>query len=230
MTTRWTLVGKAVSSGDTDSPNNALGDLFGIYWQPLYRFVRRTGKSAQDAEDLVQGFFERLMVGDGLRLADPERGCFRSFLLSAMKNHMANQWRRDHSQKRGGFTQHMSLDWEDAETGLKLNAKDTRSPDKWYDREWAVALLDKVLNDMEQEEEGFTKWKPFLSMNGGQTSYAELAREEGMGEGAVRVAVHRLRKRYRVRMRKEIAGTLEEDSMVDQEMQVLLSALSDDFS
>ena len=229
MTTRWTLVGEAMSGDDVESAPNALNELFGIYWQPLYRFVRRSGKRAEDAEDLVQGFFEQLMGSDGLRLADRERGRFRTFLLSAMKNYMANQWRRSHSQKRGGFSQHMSLDWEDAETGLKLDVEDTRSPDKWYDREWAMALLDKVLNNMEQEEEGFAKWKPFLSVSGDQISYADLAKQEGMSEGAVRVAVHRLRKRYKQRMRDEIAGTLEEDSMVDEEMQLLISALSDDF-
>ena len=230
MTTRWTLVGEAVSGGDEESAQRALGDLFRIYWQPLYRFLRRNGKNVEDAEDLVQGFFEKLVTGDGLRLADPDRGCFRSFLLSAMKNYMANQWRRDHSQKRGGRSPHLSLDWQDAETGLTLDVGDPRSPDKLYDREWAMALLDKVLCDMEQEEEGFAKWRPFLSMSGEQVSYAELARQEGMSEGAVRVAVHRLRKRYKQRMRDEIAGTLEDRSRVDEEMQLLISALSEDFS
>ena len=229
MTTRWTLVGEAVNGGDEESAHRALGDLFRIYWQPLYRYLRRNGKSVEDAEDLVQGFFERLMTGDGLRLADRERGCFRSFLLSAMKHYMANQWRRDHAQKRGGLSQHLSIDWQDAETGLTLDVEDARSPDKLYDREWAMALLDKVLHDMEQEEEGFSKWKPFLSVSGEPVSYADLARREGMSEGAVRVAVHRLRKRYRTRMRDEIAGTLEDRSRVDEEMHLLIAALSEDF-
>ena len=230
MTTRWTLVGQAVNAGDKDSAHQALGDLFRIYWQPLYRYLRRNGKSVQDAEDLVQGFFEQLLTRDGLRLVDRDRGCFRSFLLSAMKHYMANQWRRDHAKKRGGQSQHLSLDWEDAETGLTLDVGDERSPDKLYDREWAMALLEKVLRDMEREEEGFAKWKPFLSMNGERVSYADLARQEGMSEGAVRVAVHRLRKRYKQRMREEIAGTLEDRSRVDEEMQFLISALSGDFS
>lgn len=228
LTTRWTLVGKAVASGDTEA-RKALDDLFRIYWKPLYRYVRRTGKSAEDAEDLVQGFFGLLVTGDGLRLADRERGRFRAFLLAGMKNFMASEWRREHRQKRGGFAAHLSLDWQDAETGLKLEVEDTRSPDRLFDKEWAMALLEKVLNDLEREEPDFARWKPFLSMSRERLPCADMAQQLGMSEGAVRVAVHRLRKRYRERVRGEIAGTLTEASMVDDEMRALFSALNEDF-
>ena len=229
LTTRWTLVGKAVGGGGTEA-RRALDDLFRIYWKPLYRYVRRTGKSPEDAEDLVQGFFGLLVSGDGLRLADRERGRFRAFLLVAMKNFVASEWRREHRQKRGGFAAHLSLDWQDAETGLKLEAADIRSPDRLFDKEWAMALLAKVLDDLEREEPEFARWKPFLSMSRERLPCADMARQFGMSEGAVRVAVHRLRKRYRERVRGEIAGTLTEASMVDAEMHALFSALTEDFS
>jgi len=225
LTTRWTLVGKAVGARDTEA-REALGDLFLIYWKPLYRYIRRTGRSVEDAEDLLQGFFEHLVAGEGLRLADPDRGRFRAFLLAALKNFMASEWRREHRQKRGGFARHLSLDWKDAETGLQLEAEDLRSPDRLYDREWAMALLDKVLDDLEREEPEFSRWKPYLSLSRERLPYAEIARSFDMSEGAVRVAVHRLRKRYRERLREEIAGTLTEASMVEDEMRALFAALT----
>lgn len=208
LTTRWTLVGKAVGSGDTEA-RKAMDDLFRIYWKPLYRYVRRMGKSPEDAEDLVQGFFGLIVKGDGLRLADRERGRFRAFLLAGMKNFMVSEWRGEHRQKQGGFAAHLSLDLQDAETGLKLEVQDTRSPDRLFDKEWAMALLEKVINDLEREEPDFARWNPFLSMNSERLPCAHMVQQLGMSEGAVRVAVHRLRKRYRERVRGEIAGTLE---------------------
>lgn len=169
-----------------------------------------------------------MLEGEGLRLADRHRGRFRTFLLGALKNYMINAWRHGHREKRGGFARHISLDWRDAESGCMMEVEDGRSPDRLYDREWAMALLDKVLEDMEREESGFAQWKPFLSLSRERLSYAKLAEEFGMSEGAARVAVHRLRKRYRKRVRLEIAGSLEDSSMVDEEMKVLFSALTDD--
>ena len=229
LTTRWTLVGRAGGPEQVES-RQALGDLFGIYWKPLYRYVRRTGESPEDTEDLVQGFFEHLVAGDGLRLADPDRGRFRAFLLGALKNFMAGEWRREHRLKRGGFATHLSFDWQDAETGLGLEAEDHRSPDRWFDREWALALLNKVLDDLQREEPDFASWKPFLSLSSDRISYAEAAEKLGMSEGAARVAVHRLRKRYRQRVRQEIADTLTEPSMVEDEMAALFATLTEDFS
>jgi RNA polymerase sigma factor (sigma-70 family) len=223
-TTRWSIVGAAAGDDDTLA-REGLAALFQNYWPPLYRFVRRTGRSEQDAEDLVQGFFVHLLDGRGLRLADPERGRFRAFMLASLKHYMANEWQREHRQKRGGFALHLSIDRRDAETGLSLDPADHRSPDKLYDREWALTLLDKVLDELAAEEEDFARWKPFLSVSSGSIRYAEIAEEFGMTEGAARVAVHRLRKRYRHRLREEIARTLLSDDLVEEEMQSLFAAL-----
>lgn len=228
LTTRWTLVHDAAQGGDTEAMD-ALEILLSIYWQPLYRYLRRQGRSSSDAEDLVQGFFANLLQRDGLRLVDRDRGRFRSFLLASLKNHVASEWQREHRLKRGGFLPKLSVDWQSAETGLSLEVEDARSPDKLYDRDWALAMLDKVLGDMEKEENGqdFSRWTPFLSLRGENLSYSGIAAEFGMSEGAARVAVHRLRKRYRQRLRDEIGRTLADDALVDEEMQALFSALSE---
>jgi len=223
VTTRWTVVCDAARGGDTDAAE-ALGSLFGAYWQPLYRYARRLGRTAEDAEDLVQGFFAHLLENAGLRLVDRGKGRFRAFLLGALKNYMANEWQREHRQKRGGFATHLSIDWRSAETGI--DPADTRSPDRLYDRDWAVALLDKVLDDMSREEVDFERWKPFLSISSAQLPYGEIVAQFGLSEGAARVAVHRLRKRYRHRLREEIARTLAGDGEVEEEMRALFAALA----
>ena len=225
-TTRWTLVGDAACTGNEDA-KEALGHLFRIYWRPLYRYVCRSGKSEPDAEDLVQGFFVHLLEGNGLRLVDPAKGRFRAFMLGALKNYMANVWKREHREKRGGFSSHLPLDAPGGESAAALEIIDGRSPDYEFDREWAMALLEKVLADLEREEPEFAKWEPFLSMDREQLSYAQIAGRFGISEGAARVAVHRLRKRYRQRMRDEIARTLVDDSLVDDEMKSLFSALAE---
>jgi len=229
LTTQWTLVGEAAHPGKAEA-KAAMGTIFQTYWKPLYRYVRRTGKSPEDAEDLVQGFFEGLVSGNGLRLADAGRGRFRAFLLAALKNYMVSEWRREHRQKRGGFAPALSLDWQDAETGLRLEVGHRQSPDRLFDREWAASMLDKVLQDMEQEEPDFARWKPFLSLSRQRVAYSAIAEEFGLSEGAARVAVHRLRKRYRQRVREEIADSLVDQSMVEDEMQILFSALTENFS
>jgi RNA polymerase sigma factor (sigma-70 family) len=227
-TTRWTLVSHAARGGDT-AAEDALGALFQTYWQPLYRYVRRLGRGAEDAEDLVQGFFAHLLRQNGLRLADRDRGRFRAFLLGGLKHYMANEWQREHRLKRGGYITRLSIDWKDAETGLSLEPEDHRSPDKLYDRDWAMALLDKVLDDLAREEKDldFARWKPFLSVSSTRLSYADIAAGFGMTEGAARVAVHRVRKRYRQRLREEIRRTLADEHFVEDEMRSLFAALSE---
>jgi RNA polymerase sigma factor (sigma-70 family) len=224
-TTQWTVVHEAARGGDAEAVA-ALGDLCGAYWAPLYRYVRRMGVGEADAEDLVQGFFARLLEKDGLRLVDRERGRFRAFLLGALKHYRANEWRRAHREKRGGFSPHLSIDWRSAETGLGIDPADRASPDLLYDRDWAVALLDRVLDEMARTERDFDRWKPFLGIRGEQLSYGEIAERFGLSEGAARVAVHRLRKRYRLRLRAEIARTLVDDGQVEEEMRALFAALS----
>ncbi len=228
-TTRWSLVLDAASGGDEQAASAGLAALCEIYWLPLYRYLRRTGRSCPDAEDLVQGFFASLVEKNGLRLADKEQGRLRAFLLGALKNYAAKQWRKDHQLKRGGFTEHLSIDWKSAEDGLQFEPAHQLSPDKLYDRDWAHTLLEKVLDDLSSEEgQQFTQWKEYLSVQGEHIPYHDLARESGMSEGAIRVAVHRLRKLYRRRLKREIGRTLTDTAKVDQEFQALLSALRGD--
>jgi len=224
-TTRWTVVCDAVRGGDTAAVE-ALEALFKTYWQPLYRYLRRLGKLPPDAEDLVQGFFAHLHAHEGLRVVDRSRGRFRAFLLGALKNYLAKEWQREHRLKRGGFAPHLSIDWQQAETGLGFELTDPHNPETLYDRDWGTALLDKVLGDLGREEVDFERWKPYLSMRSGRLGYAEIAAQFHMSEGAARVAVHRLRKRFRERLRREIARTLVDDELVDDEMRALFSALS----
>ena len=228
-TTRWTVIGEAVRRGDPGALQ-ALDALFTTYWPPLYRYVRRAGRTVADTEDLVQGFLAHLLTHDGLRLVDRSQGRFRAFLLASLKRYMANDWQRAHRQKRGGFVPHLSIDWRDAESGLGAEPADTRSPDLLYDRDWAMALLEKVLGDMSRAEPGleFDRWKPFLSVSSTKVVYADIAARFGLSEGAARVAVHRLRKRYRHCLRAEIARTLakEDEAMVEEEMRALFAALA----
>ncbi|MEO5712005.1 MAG: sigma-70 family RNA polymerase sigma factor [Luteolibacter sp.] len=230
-TTRWTLVCEAARGGDTGA-TEALGDLFATYWQPLYRYARRKGKSKEDAEDLVQGFLAHLLEANGLRDTTREKGRFRSFLLASFGNWIVNEWRHSARLKRGGGVSLISFDWESAETGLKLEIPDDRSPDRLFDREWALALLAKVLGELEAacRADGnaaqFTLLKPCLTTDSGSIRYAELAAALGMTEGATRVAIHRLRKRYRALLNQEIARTLSSPEAVEDEMRALFTVLA----
>lgn len=229
-TTRWTLVRDAALGGETQAIA-ALEILFSTYWPPLYRYARRKGKSKEDAEDLVQGFLAHLMEKDGLRDTRRENGRFRAFLLTSFNHWMINDWKQATRQKRGGGNAMLSFDWESAETGLSLEIADERSPDRLYDREWAVALLEKVLRDLEMHcrEEGgaaqFEKLKSCLTADSSRIRYAEIAADLGMSEGALRVAVHRLRKRYRRLLTGEISRTLSSPDAVEEEMRSLFAAL-----
>lgn len=230
-TTRWTMVREAVRGGD-ETALAALGGLFSIYWQPLYRYARRKGKSREDAEDLVQGFLAHLMKSRALQGLDQAKGRFRSFLLAAFQNWMINDWKHASREKRGGGSTLVSFDWESAETGLKLEIADERSPDRLFDREWALALLRKALEELElscRVEGSFTQFellKPCLTADSGRIAYADLAGVLGMTEGAARVAVHRLRKRYRRILTDQISRTLFSPESVEEEMQSLFAALA----
>jgi RNA polymerase sigma factor (sigma-70 family) len=229
-TTRWTIVRDAASGGDAVA-TAALGALFRTYWQPLYRYARRRGKSKEDAEDLVQGFFGHILEAGSLRETSRDKGRFRAFLLASFNHWMINAWKRETRQKRGGGIPALSFDWEEAESGLKLEPADDRSPDRLYDREWALTLLGKVLDDLEADsrEEGnllFEKLKPCLTADSSRIPYAPLAAELDMSEGALRVAVHRLRKRYRGLLTDEIARTLASPEAVEDEMQALFAVLA----
>ena len=231
LTTRWTLVLDAASSNDT-AALDALGSLASTYWQPLYRYARRKEKSKQDAEDLVQGFLAHILSGSSLSDLDRSRGRFRSFLLASFNNWMINDWKHATRQKRGGTTPLLSIDLESAESGLKLDPADHRSPDRLFDREWALALLDKVLTNLEEDatKEGnadqFAALKTCLTADSKKIPYPKLAADLELSEGALRVAVHRLRKRYRTALEAEVARTLPNPDSVEDELHSLFTALS----
>ena len=231
-TTRWTLVIDAARAGEQTTAVDALGTLFQTYWQPLYRFARRKGKSKEDAEDLVQGFLAHLLENHSLRNVDRAKGRFRTFLLASFNHWIISEWKHASRQKRGGGVPHLSFDWESAETGLKMEVADERSPDRLFDLEWALALLDKVLDDLEEiaRSEGnirqFERLKTCLTTDSQRIPYPVLATELNMSEGAVRVAVHRLRKRYRNQLESEVARTLHNQEAVRDEMQALFAALA----
>ncbi len=230
-TTRWTVVCDAARGGDHGAIE-ALGVLFDTYWQPLYRYARRRGKSKEDAEDLVQGFLAHFIEAEALRGTGRGKGLFRAFLLASFNHWMINEWKYASREKRGGGVPPLSFDWESAETGLKLESADERSPDKLFDREWAITLLRKTLDDLERlcHAEGygsqFENLKPCLTLDSGKIPYAELATTLDMTEGAARVAIHRLRKRYRHLLKEEVARTLWSPEAVEAEMHSLFAALS----
>jgi RNA polymerase sigma factor (sigma-70 family) len=231
VTTRWTVV---LHAGRKSSPQSdrALGELCQTYWYPLYAFVRHKGKTKEDAEDLVQAFFEKFLEKNYLEGLSAERGKFRAFLLASLKHFLANDWDRSQRQKRGGGVTHLSLDWQSADARFHLDPPDPSSPDKMFDREWALALLERVVTRLRDEcvkdgkDEMFRQAKGYLMVGESAIPYAEAARALGMDEGAVRVAVHRLRKRYRELLREEIAQTLDDPAQVAEELRSLQAALA----
>jgi RNA polymerase sigma-70 factor (ECF subfamily) len=202
------------------------------YWYPLYAYVRRQGRTREDAEDLVQAFFTRFLGKNYLEGLSAERGKFRAFLLASLKHFLANEWDKANRRKRGGGVQHLSLDWQSADGRFHLEPRDSTSPDRLFDREWALALLERVISRLSSEclREGkqalFEQAKSFLMVGERSIAYAEAARVLGTDEGALRVAVHRLRKRYRELLREEIAQTLNDQMQVQEELRSLQAALA----
>jgi len=230
-TTHWTVV-LAAGKRSTPQADAALAQLCRTYWYPLYAYARRHSRSREDAEDLTQGFFARLLEKKFLEGISSDGGKFRAFLLVALKRFMANEWDRANRQKRGGGEKPFSLDWQDADTRYQIAPADNLSPDKLYDRAWATVVLERVITRLRDESsaEGrgdlHEKLKPFLMLGKTEIPCARAAEELKMSEGAVRVAVHRMRKRYRELLRAEIARTLSDPAQADEEMQALFSALA----
>ncbi len=228
-TTHWTVV-LAAGKGSTPQSDHALEELCRTYWYPLYAYVRRRGYTHEDAEDLTQGFFARFLERNYLEGLTSEKGRFRAFLLASLKHFLANEWDRAHRQKRSAPTPNLSLDWQSADSRYQINVPDDLTPDKIYDREWALALLEHVITRLRDEcaageqSQLFDKLKPFLTVDKAAVPYAEAAAELNLAEGAVRVAVHRLRKRYRGLLRDEITQTLSDPAQVEEEMRTLLGA------
>lgn len=230
-TTHWTVV---LTAGQQRSPQagRALEELCRTYWYPLYAYTRRRGHTKEDAEDLTQAFFTRLLEKNSFANLDSEKGKFRAFLLASLKNFLSNERDKTRAQKRGGGEAPLSLDWQTADTKFQVAADNEPSPDKTFDREWALALLAKVIERLQAEcvAEGkaklFEQLKTFLTAGHAESAQRDVANALGMEEGAVRVAVHRMRKRYRQLLRDEIANTLADGTMVDEEMRALFGAFS----
>lgn len=231
VTTRWTLV---LQAGDTGSAaaDEALERLCRAYWYPLYVFVRKRGATQHDAEDLTQAFFTRLLERGYLSGLDRNKGKFRSFLLTAFQHFTANHRRDAHAQKRGGGCSFISLDETlEGEAQLQREFADV-SAEKSFERQWAMTLLEQVVERLRNEfvaaEKGalFVELKVFLTGDKRACSYAELATELGMTEAALKMAVSRMRQRYGELLRIEIANTVSRPEEVEEEMQALFAALS----
>lgn len=230
--TRWTLV-LAARHGDVSAgAEKALAELCQTYWYPLYAYVRRCGHDRHAAEDLTQEFFARLLVKNYLADVDRAKGKFRSFLLAAIKHFLANEWDRAQTQKRGGRQIFIPLDVMAAESRHPLDPAEELTPEKMFERQWALALLDQVLASLRAEfiaddKAGlFEELKGFLTGNVEPRASAELAAKLGISEGSVKVTVHRLRRRYRHLLRAEIAQTVAGPQEVDEEIQRLFAAFS----
>ncbi len=229
-TTRWSLV---VEAGQASSPagRQALASLCETYWYPLYAFVRRKGHQPAAAQDLTQAFFTELLEKDRLQSADQQRGKFRSFLLASLENFLANERRRARAVKRGGRASVLSLDFEDGERRYNREPAHDTTPEKIFQRRWAMTLLDQAVGRLRDEYQQAGKLDLFEGLKahlGGQSDaapYAQLADELGTTEGAVKAAAHRLRRRCRQLLREEIAQTVDGPSEVDDELQQLFAAL-----
>jgi len=231
VTTHWSVV-LAAGHGDTARADDALAHLCQAYWYPLYAYARRRGCSPPDAQDLTQEFFARLLEGNWLARADRQRGRFRSFLLSSMKHFMANEWNKAQAQKRGGGQPIVSLNDDSAEHRYRLEPAEKATPESLFERGWALTLLEGVLARLEEEyrREGKQAWmeamRPALTTDQGAIDYTELAHKLGMTETAARVAVHRLRQRYRQLIRAEVASTVASPEEVEAEMSHLFQVLT----
>jgi RNA polymerase sigma factor (sigma-70 family) len=230
-TTHWTVV-LAAGRRSTPQADHALEELCRTYWFPLYAYVRRRGHTKEDAEDLTQAFFARFLAKNYLEGLSAKRGRFRAFLLASLKHFIINEWKKSQRLKRGGGEATLSLDWETADTQFQVASTSEPSPDKAFDREWALTLLARVIERLRAECKAdgklkqFDTLKVFLTAGKGALSHADAAKSLGMDEGAVRSAVHRLRKRYRQLLRDEIAQTLSDPAQVDEEMRALFGAFA----
>jgi len=227
-TTRWSVV-IAAQQEPTGVADEALETLCRTYWYPLYAYVRRAGRGAHDAQDLTQEFFARLLAKEWLNSADRGKGRFRTFLLVAMKRFLAKEWQREHAQKRGGAFLFVPINPEGAEE--RYAAEPGLEPDAVYERRWALTLLDSALDSLAREfrsagkEREFELLKPWLTAERGEIPYGELASAMGTTEGAARVAVHRLRKRFREVFRAIIAETVADANEIPDELQHLAAVL-----
>ena len=228
-TTRWSMVAAAK---DPTAPHarEALAELCRLYWYPVYAYVRRRGRDHHAAQDLTQAFFARLLEKNDLAAADRSRGRFRSFLLAACQHFLANEHDRATAKKRGGGRARVPLDFAGADGRYSREPADEETPERAFDRRWALGLLERALGGLRAEYEESGRAKLFDALKdclagGAEVGYAALAKDLGMTEGAVKVAVHRLRQRYRDRLREAITDTVAAPEEVDDEIRDLFAAL-----
>jgi DNA-directed RNA polymerase specialized sigma24 family protein len=229
LTTHWSVV---LSAREGVSPHSAaaLESLCRTYWYPLYAYLRRQGRPPHDAQDLTQGFFARLLQKDYLQAAAQEKGKFRTFLLVALKRFLANEWDREHALKRVGFAQVVSIDQEVAESRFAAEPSHNLQPDLLYDRQWAITLLERTMTQLQEEYVSSGRAKLFeylqscLGREESALPYAEIAGRLKLTEAAVKMAVHRLRARYREILRAEIAHTVSGPEEVEEEIRHLFAS------
>ena len=230
-TTHWSAVLAARDKNSSQS-QQALAELCQTYWYPLYAYIRRRGNNPTDAEDLTQGFFERLLEKDYLGDLTPGMGRFRSFLLTALKHFLANEWDRAQTRKRGGGQVIFSIESQDAEERYRFEPVEHVTPETLFEQRWALAVLERVLARLRAEfavgeKMGlFEELKGFLSADQPGDAYAEIAARTGMKEGTLKVVVHRLRRRYAELLRAEIADTVNDPGKVEDEIRHLIAVIS----
>jgi RNA polymerase sigma factor (sigma-70 family) len=230
-TTRWSVVLAAADDKAPTRAREALAALCVTYWYPLYAYVRRQGNTADDAQDLTQEFFLRLFEKESLQHVERDRGRFRSYLLGAMKHFLSDQWDRNTAEKRGGGKLHASLDFRDAENRYSIEPAKGLTPEQIYERRWTLTVLDNVLSRLQNEYTGsgkarlFDRLKGFLTASDKDDSMGKAASELGMTEGAVKVATHRMRRRYGQLLQDEIAETVATPEDVEDEIRHLFEAL-----
>lgn len=228
-TTHWSVV-LAAGGQESSAAAEALETLCRGYWYPLYVYVRRRGYGVEDAQDLTQQFFARVLEKGTFRRANPERGKFRTFLLHTLQNFLANEWNHAHAVKRGGRAVMFSMEVQEAEGRYAVEPATTLTPERAYDKRWALTLLEQVLTGLRQEYTQTGKARVFEELadllwgKEAASSYARIGERLSMKETAVRGAMHRLRSRFRERLRTEVANTVVDFGQVDEELRELLTA------
>jgi len=228
--THWSLVA-AAGRGESPEARQALAVLCQAYWYPLYAYARRRLASADDAQDLTQEFFARLLEKEYLQVADPRRGKFRSFLLTAFKHFLAKEHERAGAQKRGGGRRPLPLDFHDGERRYRHEPADPTTAESVYERRWALTLLEQALARLRQEftnagkERLFEALKGALTGDGSAEPYARIGQDLGLSEPAIKTAVHRLRRRYQELLRAEVAQTVASPAEVEDELCDLFAAV-----
>jgi RNA polymerase sigma-70 factor (ECF subfamily) len=229
--TRWSIVLAAGGREAGTVRRRALEELAHAYWLPLYAYIRRQGSTPEQAEDLTQGFFTRLLEKESLASVDRSKGKFRSFLLASLKHFLANERDKARARKRGGGTPTLPLDRVIAEACYRAEPVDDMTPERVFERRWAVAVLDLVISRLQREYVGRGQSETFESLSEAWTGQlksaarVQIASRLGMTEGAINVAIHRLRRRYRNLLRDEIAQTVSDEGLIDEEIQYLLRCL-----